>query len=790
MPAGGNPIDSAVVARVSGQQPSYSYGGTKVTVNGVNTAWMSPGQPLSPLAAGPNDQTRGRQFDFPVNINLVPRARSYEQVSFAQLRALADNCDVLRLVIENEKDNLAKLKWKVKPRDEKKQSDDRCKQLMDFFALPDQEHTWDEWLRMLLEDLFVIDAPALFPVKTNGGDVDPSGAVSDWYGFEPVDGATIKRIITPSGRTPLPPDPAYQQILKGLQATDYTRDELIYRPRNVRTNRIYGYSPVEQILTTVNISIRRAMNQLSYYTEGNVPDLIFGVPDSWQPDQISQFQTWWDSLTSGQTKHKGRFVPAGVKPYDTKEIALKDDFDEWLARIVCYAFSTQPTPFIKAVNRSTAENAQQEAQQEGLLPRMNWIRNLLNFIIWKYFGFTDLEFDWDQEEAMDPLEATQIDDINVRNGTKSVDEIRQARGDKTIGMSNAVYTATGPVSVDDFDKQQDEKAKQTAALAEAAAKNPPPAPGEQPPSEKPPVDTASGEKPPTDQPADGASKFSAQHFHKGEKKKPGLGTDVDASHVLAAEKAFSTLLADFFAEQAPKIAKQLSTALGLSKAEDDPRERATQAIDSLNFDTWQSIVGKTSDVLAGVAVDSGSAALDKMGITDDAVMSLMRRDATDWASANAAAMVGMKYDDDGELVPNPDATWQITESTRDMLRSTTQQALDEGWSTDEFADAIADSYAFSEGRAQTIARTETAKADVAGHVEGWKATGQVEQKEWQVAEGCCDECQELDGQTVDIGEPFPDGGGDGPPLHPNCRCNLLPVLTTTDNDTASDDSSD
>ncbi len=149
----------------------------------------------------------------------------------------------------------------------------------------------------------------------------PSGTLSDWYGFEPMDGATIKRFILPNGRTPLPPNPAYQQILKGIQATDYTRDELIYRPRNPRTNKIYGYSPVEQVLTTVNISIRRALNQLSYYTEGNVPDLLFGVPDSWQPDQIKQFQTWWDSLTVGGTKKKGRFIPGGITPHDTKPLA-------------------------------------------------------------------------------------------------------------------------------------------------------------------------------------------------------------------------------------------------------------------------------------------------------------------------------------------------------------------------------------------------------------------------------------------------------------------------------------
>ncbi len=194
--------------------------------------------------------------------------------------------------------------------------------------------------------------------------------------------------------------------------------------------------------------------------------------------------------------------------------------------------------------------------------------------------------------------------------------------------------------------------------------------------------------------------------------------------------------------------------------------------------------------MVGIAVDSGHAALTKLGIDDKAVLALMGENAAKWARENSAAMVGMKYDDNGDLVPNSDVQWQITDSTRDMIRSLTAEAVDDGWSTDEFADALSGNYAFSEERAQTIARTETAKADVAGHIEGWKASGQVAQKEWLVSDGCCDECQALDGEIVDIDDPFPDDGGDGPPLHPNCRCTVLPVLTSADDSSSGDSAND
>ena len=49
----------------------------------------------------------------------------------------------------------------------------------------------------------------------------------------------------------------------------------------MRAHRVYGYSPVQQVLMTVNIALRRQMWQLDYYSEGSVPDALIGVPNSW-----------------------------------------------------------------------------------------------------------------------------------------------------------------------------------------------------------------------------------------------------------------------------------------------------------------------------------------------------------------------------------------------------------------------------------------------------------------------------------------------------------------------------
>lgn len=92
------------------------------------------------------------------------------------------------------------------------------------------------------------------------------------------------------------------------------------------------------------------------------------------------------------------------------------------------------------------------------------------------------------------------------------------------------------------------------------------------------------------------------------------------------------------------------------------------------------------------------------------------------------------------------------------------------------AESLSDDYAFSAGRAETIARTETAFADVQGNLIAYKESGVVAGKEWVAEPDCCDICAENERQgVIGLNDSFQDGT-DGPPAHPNCLCDVYPVL--------------
>jgi hypothetical protein len=443
-----------------------SFGGRQGTADdriagGAGADWFGPLAPLAPIAP---PEVAGRRFDFPPGYNLVTRPRAYEPVGFAELRAFADAYDLLRLVIETRKDQMERQRWRIRPRAGRLKRGDggldadiraRILAVERFFHKPDGVTRWKTWLRALLEDMFVIDAATLYCQRTRSGRL---------CALHQLDGATIKRVIDDWGRTPLPYidadgatiyPPAYQQVLKGLPAVNYSARDVIYRPRNVRAHKVYGYSPVQQVLMTVNIALRRQLWQLDYYSEGSIPDALIGVPAGWTPDQIKQFQDYWDTEFAGDLakRRRAKFVPgeSAVKVQQTKEPEHKQDFDEWLARIICYAFSVPPQWAVKLMNRATADNQSAQAEDEGLEPTKEWVKDLVDEIIADEFASPDLELHWLDEEA-DAAELERKLEGRVKLGAVTLNEMRTHLGLDPYANAAAdrpmVLTASGYVPIE------------------------------------------------------------------------------------------------------------------------------------------------------------------------------------------------------------------------------------------------------------------------------------------------------------------------------------------------------
>ena len=96
-------------------------------------------------------------------------------------------------------------------------------------------------------------------------------------------------------------------------------------------------------------------------------------------------------------------------------------------------------------NGATATDDGDRAQAEGAEPRKRWWKRIADGLLADDFGRPDLEWSWSDQTDVDPLVQAQIDELNLRNGSSSIDEVRDRRG---LGLAPGgaplrVYTATG-----------------------------------------------------------------------------------------------------------------------------------------------------------------------------------------------------------------------------------------------------------------------------------------------------------------------------------------------------------
>lgn len=137
---------------------------------------------------------------------------------------------------------------------------------------------------------------------------------------------------------------------------------------------------------------------------------------------------------------------------------------------------------------------------------------------------------------------------------------------------------------------------------------------------------------------------------------------------------------------------------------------------------------------------------------------------------------------------------EVSKTTSRQIRDAIGEGLGEDEDLSKLTKRIGNLTAFDNSRSEMIARTEVIRTQNLASIEAWKQSEVVTKKIWYTAldERVCPYCDELHGKTIEIDRSFfktgdtLDVGDDsmdldyedveGPPLHPDCRCTVLPVV--------------
>lgn len=124
----------------------------------------------------------------------------------------------------------------------------------------------------------------------------------------------------------------------------------------------------------------------------------------------------------------------------------------------------------------------------------------------------------------------------------------------------------------------------------------------------------------------------------------------------------------------------------------------------------------------------------------------------------------------------------LIDTDKEHLTKLLDQGLEDGKSVAEIRQTITEDFSeYTKNQAQRITRTEVMRTSNQAALDAWEQSGVVEGKQW-LTYGAIDECAKYDGEVVTLKGSFYDSDNqfqDGdPPLHPNCKCVLLPVLVS------------
>jgi Phage Mu protein F like protein len=184
---------------------------------------------------------------------------------------------------------------------------------------------------------------------------------------------------------------------------------------------------------------------------------------------------------------------------------------------------------------------------------------------------------------------------------------------------------------------------------------------------------------------------------------------------------------------------------------------------------------KGTVVSAKIDHNAHSAKLDPAKGFDPNKIASFSIDWKSWEPGNEAAALLLKTPGGlSNLLGDINMQTKMLEDTSNNLMGTAlAKGIAAGKTPVQIANDIRDSISHP-ARALTIALTEGSRAAVEANKQAFLDNG-VSQWEWTVTDPEDEDCLDVEGEIVNVGELF-SNGYDQPPVHPNCQCSVEPTM--------------
>jgi hypothetical protein len=205
----------------------------------------------------------------------------------------------------------------------------------------------------------------------------------------------------------------------------------------------FGLSPIESVLSIVANLLNADNYNGTYFEEGAFPPVILQLIGQVNERDLEAYREYLMSELMGQF-HRPAIMAGAQKAevLNLKNLTNNDmqfmEYQNWLAKLMTAAYGLTAQD-INLGERSgmgggkEAETDQELSEGKGYSSTLELIKEQVNLIIENDFGFDGIEFDWVADDTLDETELTDITDKRLKNGSITLNEVRDKFGEKRFG---------------------------------------------------------------------------------------------------------------------------------------------------------------------------------------------------------------------------------------------------------------------------------------------------------------------------------------------------------------------
>lgn len=613
----------------------------------------------------------------------------------------------------------------------------------------------------------------------------------------------------------------------------YSADRLSYLVHNVRTHTPYGYGAVEQSLVDGDLWLRRHGWMKSEYSDGVMPSgwLLAGQGQAdWSPDQLREYERAINEYYSGQTenRHRYRILPWGMTPHDQSDAAerYKPDYDLFLLKLVARHFDTTIAELGFTEARGLGSQGWHQGQADvqdraGTKPTLKRLQSWCTRLMRRYLDSPpELEFVIAGLEAEDELTDDQVAGQRVASGRMTLNEDRDRTGKPRYPFPEAdmpfVQSPTGLTFIEGAQAQQAANQAMQQQIADAKSGLGAEVPGQPPEGDGGQAEalgTTTGDVGGQDAQdlADGIAKVDELARYKRWRKNrrspsepfrflyhsavdlPGLDPAIDpvvfkdyGGGVDPKAQTPATVWPGWMVDEATAAAGGLALSQALTGlvtadlvgrwlAAIGPHPDPTATVHTLGA------VGADKQIATAIRHPLAGVYTEGWFIGDRSARSLLTGSPPDWGvwTPGRSGAARRLLSEDGQsqgldlLLGQADVVIKSIARNRLIeLARVLAEGVDSGAGTEAVTRDVRALLA-DPTHAQMVAQTELQRAQTAASIDRYSLAG-VPTVRWLAFPGACPRClANAEAEPVPVGEVFP-SGDNGPPVHPSCRCEVIP----------------